>query len=176
MVAGGQALAGSGRFIRPQFFCFGGNGLIATSLYVLQRTSRARLPNQLSPWFMLLGYNLFCVLAVTGYMMGITQSKEYAEPQWYADIWLVVVWVVYFLVYLRTRERSRGGHSAPAGLRPATGSSRRVRTRGRACACDRCIAAADRKLGATKEEIAKAPSGGISVNTEPPLVILPKNG
>jgi hypothetical protein len=24
---------------------------------------------------------------------GITQSKEYAEPEWYADIWLVIVWV-----------------------------------------------------------------------------------
>ena len=72
-------------------FGFGGNGLIATSLYVLQRTSRARLPDQLSPWFVLVGYNLFCVLAVTGYLMGITQSKEYAEPEWYADIWLVVV-------------------------------------------------------------------------------------
>ncbi|MGA7582921.1 MAG: cbb3-type cytochrome c oxidase subunit I, partial [Pseudolabrys sp.] len=36
-------------------FGFGGNGLIATSLYVLQRTSRARLPDQLSPWFVLLG-------------------------------------------------------------------------------------------------------------------------
>src|SRR6185312_8282939 len=81
-------------------FGFGGNALIATSLYVLQRTSRARLPDQLSPWFVLLGYNLFCVLAVTGYMMGITQSKEYAEPEWYADFWLVVVWVVYFIIYL----------------------------------------------------------------------------
>ena len=66
-------------------FGFGGNALIATSFYVLQRTSRARLPDQLSPWFVLLGYNLFCILAVTGYMMGITQSKEYAEPEWYAE-------------------------------------------------------------------------------------------
>jgi cytochrome c oxidase cbb3-type subunit 1 len=32
-------------------FGFGGNALIATSYYVLQRTSRARLPDQLSPWF-----------------------------------------------------------------------------------------------------------------------------
>ncbi|MBR0753367.1 cytochrome-c oxidase, cbb3-type subunit I [Bradyrhizobium jicamae] len=91
-------------------FGFGGNGLIATSLYVLQRTSRARLPDQLAPWFVLLGYNLFCVLAVTGYMMGITQSKEYAEPEWYADIWLVVVWVVYFLIYLRTLARRKEPH------------------------------------------------------------------
>ena len=91
-------------------FGFGGNGLIATSLYVLQRTSRARLPDQLSPWFVLLGYNLFCLVAVTGYMMGITQSKEYAEPEWYADIWLVIVWVTYFIIYLRTLARRKEPH------------------------------------------------------------------
>ena len=91
-------------------FGFGGNALIATSLYVLQRTSRARLPDQLSPWFVLLGYNLFCVLAVTGYMMGITQSKEYAEPEWYADIWLVIVWVTYFIIFLRTLARRKEPH------------------------------------------------------------------
>lgn len=91
-------------------FGFGGNALIATSFYVLQRTSRARLPDQLSPWFVLLGYNLFCVIAATGYLMGVTQSKEYAEPEWYADIWLVIVWVVYFLIYLRTLARRKEPH------------------------------------------------------------------
>ncbi len=91
-------------------FGFGGNALIATSLYVLQRTSRARLPDQLSPWFVLAGYNLFCVLAVSGYLMGITQSKEYAEPEWYADIWLVIVWVTYFAIYLRTLVRRKEPH------------------------------------------------------------------
>src|SRR5690606_4532459 len=32
-------------------FGFGGNALIATSLHVMQRTGRTRLPDQLSPWF-----------------------------------------------------------------------------------------------------------------------------
>src|SRR5215510_5051637 len=41
-------------------FGFGGNALIATSFYVMQRTSRARLPGQLSPLFVLFGYNVFC--------------------------------------------------------------------------------------------------------------------
>ncbi len=91
-------------------FGFGGNALIASSFHVLQRTSRARLPDQFSPWFVLLGYNLFCILAVTGYFMGITQSKEYAEPEWYADIWLVIVWVVYFLIYIRTLARRQEPH------------------------------------------------------------------
>ena len=76
----------------------------------MQRTSRARLPDQLSPLFVLFGYNLFCVLAVTGYLMGITQSKEYAEPEWYADIWLVIVWVTYLVVYLRTLARRKEPH------------------------------------------------------------------
>ena len=91
-------------------FGFGGNALIATSFYVMQRTSRARIPDQLSPLFVLFGYNLFCLLAVTGYMMGVTQSKEYAEPEWYADLWLVIVWVTYFIVYLRTLARRKEPH------------------------------------------------------------------
>ena len=91
-------------------FGFGGNALIATSFYVMQRTSRARIPDQLSPLFVLFGYNLFCLLAVSGYMMGVTQSKEYAEPEWYADLWLVVVWVTYFVVYLRTLLRRKEPH------------------------------------------------------------------
>ena len=91
-------------------FGFGGNALIATSFHVLQRTSRARLAGQLTPWFVLLGYNLFCLVAVTGYFLGITQSKEYAEPEWYADLWLVVVWVAYFLLYILTLARRKEPH------------------------------------------------------------------
>ena len=91
-------------------FGFGGNALISTSFYVMQRTSRARLPDQLSPWFVLLGYNLFCILAASGYLMGVTQSREYAEPEWYADIWLVIVWVTYFALYLRTLARRKEPH------------------------------------------------------------------
>lgn len=91
-------------------FGFGGNALIATSFHIMQRTSRARLPDQVTPWFVLMGFNLFCIIAATGYLMGVTQSKEYAEPEWYADIWLVVVWVVYFLLYIRTLARRNEPH------------------------------------------------------------------
>ncbi|MBX6322693.1 MAG: cytochrome-c oxidase, cbb3-type subunit I, partial [Rhodospirillaceae bacterium] len=108
------AWAGFGR-LRPVhttgvIFGFGGNALIATSFHVMQRTARTRLPDQLSSWFVLVGYNLFCVLAVSGYLMGITQSKEYAEPEWYADIWLVIVWLAYLALYLRTLARRREPH------------------------------------------------------------------
>ena len=91
-------------------FGFGGNALIATSFYVVQRTARARLYGVTAPWFVLWGYNLFCVLAVTGYALGITSSKEYAEPEWYADILLTVVWVVYFVTFVMTLAARREPH------------------------------------------------------------------
>ncbi len=91
-------------------FAFGGNTLLATSLYVVQRTSRARLAGDIAPWFVVWGYNLFIVLAATGYLLGVTQSKEYAEPEWYTDLWLTIVWVVYLLVYLATLMKRKEPH------------------------------------------------------------------
>ena len=91
-------------------FAFGGNVLLATSFYVVQRTCRARLAGDLAPWFVILGYNFFIVIAGTGYLLGITQSKEYAEPEWYADLWLTIVWVTYLLVFMGTLMRRKEPH------------------------------------------------------------------
>jgi cytochrome c oxidase cbb3-type subunit 1 len=83
-------------------FAFGGNALIATSFYIVQRTCRARLAFGNLAWFVFWGYQLFIVLAATGYVLGVTQSREYAEPEWYVDLWLTVVWVAYLAVFLGT--------------------------------------------------------------------------
>ena len=91
-------------------FAFGGNVLIATSFYVVQRTSRTRIAGGLWPWFVFWGYNLFIVIAGTGYLMGVTQSREYAEPEWYADLWLTIVWVAYLLVFLGTLWKRKEPH------------------------------------------------------------------
>jgi cytochrome c oxidase cbb3-type subunit 1 len=92
-------------------FAFGGNALLATSLYVVQRTSRAPLfggPGLAS--FLFWGYQLFIVLAASGYVLGITQSKEYAEPEWYTDLWLTIVWVTYLYIFLGTLVTRREPH------------------------------------------------------------------
>jgi cytochrome c oxidase cbb3-type subunit 1 len=91
-------------------FAFGGNVLVATSFYVVQKTCRARLAGYIAPWFVVLGYNLFIVIAGTGYLLGVTQSKEYAEPEWYADLWLTIVWVTYLLVFLVTIIKRKEPH------------------------------------------------------------------
>ena len=80
-------------------FAFGGCALFATSYYVVQRTCRARLAFPGLARFVFWGYQLFIVLAATGYLMGITQGKEYAEPEWYVDLWLTIVWVSYLVVF-----------------------------------------------------------------------------
>ena len=91
-------------------FAFGGNALICTSFWVVQRTCKARLAGGIWPWFVFWGYQLFIVLAATGYVSGITQSREYAEPEWYVDIWLTIVWVAYLLVFLGTIWKRKEPH------------------------------------------------------------------
>ncbi|MGB9142040.1 MAG: cytochrome-c oxidase, cbb3-type subunit I [Aestuariivirga sp.] len=91
-------------------FAFGGNALIATSFYVVQRTCRARLAFGNLAWFVFWGYQIFIVLAATGYLLGVTESREYAEPEWYVDIWLTLVWVAYFLVFFGTILKRREPH------------------------------------------------------------------
>ena len=92
-------------------FAFGGNALLGTSLYVVQRTCRASLfgGNGLAE-FVFWGYQFFIVLAATGYLLGITEGREYAEPEWYVDLWLTLVWVVYLLIFAGTLMTRRESH------------------------------------------------------------------
>ena len=83
-------------------FAFGGTALLTTSFYVVQRTNRVRLAFGNLVWFVFWGYQLFIVLAATGYLLGVTEGREYAEPEWYIDLWITIVWVAYFLVFFGT--------------------------------------------------------------------------
>jgi cytochrome c oxidase cbb3-type subunit 1 len=92
-------------------FAFGGSILFATSFYVVQRTCRAPLfGGKLLADFIFWGYQAFIVLAASGYILGITQSKEYAEPEWYVDLWLAIVWVAYLVVFMGTLMTRRVSH------------------------------------------------------------------
>jgi cytochrome c oxidase cbb3-type subunit 1 len=92
-------------------FAFGGNALFATSLFVVQRTCRTTLFGGTAlADFVFWGYQLFIVMAALGYVMGITQSKEYAEPEWFVDLWLTIVWVAYLAMFLGTLMRRKDPH------------------------------------------------------------------
>ncbi len=91
-------------------FAFGGNALFATSYYIVQRTCRVRLWSDKLSFFTFWGYQLFIVMAAFGYLTGVTQAKEYAEPEWYADLWLTIVWVAYLLVFMMTIIKRKEPH------------------------------------------------------------------
>jgi len=92
-------------------FAFGGSVLFATSFYVVQRTCRAVLfGGPALAQFVFWGYQLVIVLAALGYVLGVTQGKEYAEPEWYVDILLTVVWVAYLVVFAGTLLKRREPH------------------------------------------------------------------
>jgi cytochrome c oxidase cbb3-type subunit 1 len=91
-------------------FAFGGNVLFATSYFVVQRTCTTRLWGDGLANFTFWGYQAFIVMAALGYVFGVTQGKEYAEPEWYADLWLAIVWVVYLVVFLMTLSKRKEPH------------------------------------------------------------------
>ena len=92
-------------------FAFGGNALIGTSLYVVQRTCRTTLfGGPLPTLFLFWGYQLFIVLAASGYVLGVTQGREYAEPEWHVDLLLTALWVLYLTIFVGTILKRREPH------------------------------------------------------------------
>jgi len=91
-------------------FGFGGSALFATSYYVVQRTSQARLWNDSLANFTFWGWQIAVAAGAISYMMGYTQSREYAEFEWPIDILITVTWVAYFLVYVGTLRRRSQPH------------------------------------------------------------------
>ena len=92
-------------------FAFGGNALIASAFYVVQRTSAARLFGGTSlGWFVFWGWQLIIVTAATSYLLGGSQGKEYAELNWHLDILVAVVWVAYLIAFLGTIFKRKEPH------------------------------------------------------------------
>jgi cytochrome c oxidase cbb3-type subunit 1 len=91
-------------------FAFGGCALMATSLFVVQRTCHTRL---FAPWlagFVFWGWQAVIVLAAITLPLGYTSSKEYAELEWPIDILITVVWVSYALVFFGTIIKRKVKH------------------------------------------------------------------
>ncbi len=91
-------------------FGFGGSALFATSYYVVQRTSQARLAGGILPELTFWGWQSAILVGVIGYMNGVTQAREYAEFPWYVDILIAVTWVIYLIVFVQTLRRRSQPH------------------------------------------------------------------
>ena len=91
-------------------FAFGGCALMATSLYVVQRTCQAPLISNALAAFVFWGWQLVIVLAAISLPMGWTSGKEYAELEWPIDILIAVVWVAYAILFFGTVMKRKQAH------------------------------------------------------------------
>src|SRR6476619_6634108 len=91
-------------------FAFGGCALFATSYYVVQRTSHARIFSDGLAAFTFWGWQAVIVLAAITLPLGITQGKEYAELEWPIDLLIAVVWVSYAVVFFGTLGTRKVSH------------------------------------------------------------------
>jgi cytochrome c oxidase cbb3-type subunit 1 len=91
-------------------FAFGGSALFATSYYVVQRTSHARLFCDRLAAFTFWGWQAVIVAAAITLPMGITSSKEYAELEWPIDVLIAAVWIAYAIVFFGTLWKRKVPH------------------------------------------------------------------
>ena len=91
-------------------FAFGGCALMATSLYVVQRTCQVRLLSDKLAAFVFWGWQLVLVLAVITLPMGFTTAKEYAELEWPIGILIAIVWVAYAVLFFGTIVKRKTSH------------------------------------------------------------------
>jgi cytochrome c oxidase cbb3-type subunit 1 len=91
-------------------FAFGGCALMATSYYVVQRTSNVRLFAGWLAEFTFWGWQLVILAAAISLPLGYTQGKEYAELEWPIDILIALVWVAYAVVFFGTLAKRKVEH------------------------------------------------------------------
>ncbi len=83
-------------------FALVGNMMFAGIYYSSQRLLKTRMASDLLSRLHLWGWQAIILGAAITLPLGITQSKEYAELEWFLDIAVVLVWVVFAVNYFWT--------------------------------------------------------------------------
>lgn len=76
-------------------FAFIGNIIFTGSYYSLQRLLQSKLYSNFLSWIHFWGWQIFIFLSWITFFMGINTSKEYAEHEWFIDIIIGIIWIVY---------------------------------------------------------------------------------
>lgn len=76
-------------------FAFVGNGIFTGVYYSMQRLLKARMWSDKLSYINFWGWQFIIVCAVVTLPLGITSSKEYAELEWWIDILITLIWVVF---------------------------------------------------------------------------------
>jgi len=91
-------------------FAFVGNGIFMGLYYSLQRLTKARMFSDLLSNINFWGWQLIIVAAVITLPLGLTTGKEYAELEWWIDIAITLLWVVFGINLMGTIIKRREKH------------------------------------------------------------------
>ncbi|MFB6375734.1 MAG: cytochrome-c oxidase, cbb3-type subunit I [Bradymonadaceae bacterium] len=91
-------------------FAFAGNAIFAAVYYSTQRLLKTRMFSDAMNWFHLIGWQTIIAVTAVTYILGYTQTHEYAEMIWPIDIAITVVWVVFAVNFFLTIRDRREQH------------------------------------------------------------------
>jgi cytochrome c oxidase cbb3-type subunit I/II len=91
-------------------FAFGGNAIFCGVYYSLQRLLKTRLFSDALSRIHFWSWQILILVGGVGFLLGITQSKEYAELEWWADILVALVWVIFAINFFGTIAIRRVKH------------------------------------------------------------------
>jgi len=91
-------------------FAFVGNAIYMGVYYSLQRLLKARMWSDKLSNINFWGWQFIIVCAAVTLPLGYTTSKEYAELEWWIDILIALIWVVFGLNMMMTIVKRRVKH------------------------------------------------------------------
>lgn len=94
-------------------YAFGGNVLMATAFYIVQRTNGRPLYSNKLAWVQFFAFQAGLLLAVITLALGMSQAKEYHELEWPLDIAVALVWVLFtfnFTMTIAERDKQKVPH------------------------------------------------------------------
>lgn len=94
-------------------YAFGGNVLMATAFYIVQRTNGRPLYSNKLAWIQFFAFQTGLLLAVISLALGMSQAKEYHELEWPLDIAVALVWVLFtfnFTMTIAERDKQKVPH------------------------------------------------------------------
>ncbi len=91
-------------------FAFAGNAVFTAIYYTTQRLLKTRMWSDLLSKIHFWGWQAIIVIVALTVPFGITQSKEYAEMEWWVDILIALVWVIMTVNFFGTLAVRRVKH------------------------------------------------------------------
>ena len=100
------------RMIHTTFaiFAFVGNGFFLGAYYCMQRLLKTRMGSDTLSWVHFWSWQLFILLSLVTFLLGINTSKEYAEHEWPLDILIAVSWIIFGINMFMTIAKRRVRH------------------------------------------------------------------